>query len=673
MAAVVCVLAGVAYVVAVAASAPNLGSLTPVDQGQSSVLYAADGSPLGYVQSDDFRIPVSYDQMSPDLRNATVATEDEHFYQHKGVDYTGILRAAVADLTTGQSEQGASTITQQLVKQLYLPQENHTLAFKIREAKLALDVENHHTKEWILNSYLNTVPYGTNGGRTAIGVEAAAQTYFSKPAKDLTLEQSALLAGLPQAPSVYNPITDPSAAITRRNQVLNDMARNRMISPGQAAESSQTPLDLHPSTAVSHRREPYFFDYVQDQMIQRYGADAYRRGGLKVYTTVDPRLQQAGRQAIQKQLGRPGDPQAALVSVDPTSGAIKAMATNTDYNTTPFNLVTQGQRQPGSTFKAMVLATAINQGVDPNQTFYISKPLDLNPPGFGPWHVTTFDNNYGGRMNLAKATLISDNTVYAQLDLDLGPQNVANTARAMGITSPLSGTPAEGLGGLTQGVTPLELASAYATLADGGIRRNPTAITRVVFPDGHTDDLSQPTGQRAFSDGVATGVTQILQQDLASGTAKPANIGCPDAAKTGTTSDFKDAWLTGYSPHLSTAVWMGYSNGRPMQAVHGVTQVTGSTFPAGIWHDYMEQAQGSRCEQFPPPQNQTQLAPFNGQHTAPAPQPPAPGPLPPEALPTPAQPPGANPYEAPPLPPNATTPYSPNPGSQGNQDNPSSP
>jgi penicillin-binding protein 1A len=648
----VLVVAGVAvYVASVVSGTPSISSLTPHEAGQSSIVYAGDNSVLGYARSSEFRVPVSSQAVSPNIKNATVAIEDEHFYQHGGVDFSGIVRAMLADLTSGKTVQGGSTITQQLVRALYIPTAERTIDRKIREAKLAHDLEAHQSKDWILNSYLNVVPYGTNNGRTATGVEAASEIYFSKHANDLTLDQAALLAGLPQAPSTYNPFRDPDAAMARRNDVLGRMAKDKMISPSEAAQASAAPLGLKPSPDIDRQREPYFFDYVQDQMIDRYGVAAYRTGGLKIYTTIDPRLQDDARRAIHNQLSEPGDPASALVSIDPATGGIKAMASSTDHASHPFNLAVQGHRQPGSTFKAMVLATAIRQGIDPNATFYTSKPLDLDLPGYGHFHVDTFDRHYAGRENVTKATLTSDNTVFAQLDLDVGPQEVANTAKAMGITSKLEGLPAEGLGGLREGVTPLELADAYATLAAGGVHRAPEAIAKVVFPDGHVDDPGAPAQTRAFSDGVASAVTQILQQDLQSGTAKDANYGCPAAGKTGTTDDYKDAWFAGYTPSLATSVWVGYpATAQPMQDVHGM-QVTGGTIPADITRDYMQRARGQNCEPFPPPTEPAQLSPFKGHYTAPEPPPPPPPVPQPEPPPDqPLPPPGYDPrfYETPP-------------------------
>ena len=606
----------VGYVAATAASAPNLGELKAIDKGSSSLILAADGSRLGYVQSDEVRTPIPEHQMPEDVRDATVSIEDERFFEHDGVDYEAIVRAGVKNITSGETVQGGSTITQQLVRALYIKDAQRNFDRKIREAKLASEFEKRHSKQYILKEYLNSVPYGTVNGRTAIGIEAAAETYFSKHARDLTLSEAALLAGLPQAPSQYNPFRSPQAAIERRNEVLTKMAENGYISRRRANRAAQTSLGLEQGRRYTTKREPYFFDFVSEQLIERYGVAVYRRGGLKVHTTIDPRLQEAGRNAINNQLNLPGDPSSAVVAIDPATGYIKAMASSGTYGDRSFNLAAQGHRQPGSAFKTMVLTTAIRKGVDPNSTFYTSKPLSLDIEGYGPWKVQTYDKSYGGTMDLVQATLKSDNTVYAQLDVDLGPKEVRETAKLMGITTKLDAVPSEGLGGLRLGVSPLEMANAYATLAAGGIRSKPKAIKRVEFTDGKSDDLGKPERKRVFPDGVAYEVTKILEQNVQSGTGTKASIGCPAAGKTGTTDNFNDAWFVGYTPKLATSVWVGYPNAlQEMRGVHGI-DVAGGTFPAQIWHDFMVVAKGSDCDSFPTPEDPVEFSPFHGKHSS---------------------------------------------------------
>jgi len=609
-------LSAVGYVIAIAATGPDIEKLKPIDKGESSSVYAADGSLLGYVQSDIVRQEKPWRDLPVELRQGTVAIEDERFYEHSGVDPEGIIRAGVKNLTSGKTVQGGSTITQQLVRALYLHDPKQDIKRKIREAKLAQELEDEHSKRWILQQYLNTVPYGTVRGRTALGAEAAAQVYFSKSAKDLTLSESAMLAGLPQAPSQYNPFQNPRAALERRNDVLQAMADSGFVSQERATKAMEKGLGLKRSTKYERRREPYFFDYVEQLLIEKYGVAVYRRGGLKIHTTIDPKMQEQGRQAIESQLNQKGDPSSAVVSIEPKTGYIRAMASSGTYNDRTFNLAAQGHRQPGSSFKTMVLVTAIRQGVDPRRTFYTSKPLNLQIPGYGFWKVKTYDNSYGGNMDLVRATLKSDNSVYAQLDVDLGPKKVAETAKDLGITSKLEGVPSEGLGGLGQGVSPLEMARAYATLANGGKRHKPIAIRKVVFRDGKTDDsLGKSKGKQVVPDWVAYETTKILEQNVEKGTGTKAQIGCPAAGKTGTTDNFNDAWFVGYTPNLATSVWVGYPNAlREMRAVHGIS-VAGGTFPAQIWGSYMNQAKGSDCNEFKKPSSSPQWSPFHGKNS----------------------------------------------------------
>jgi len=459
------------------------------------------------------------------------------------------------------------------------------------------------------------VPYGTVDGQTAVGVQAAAQTFFDKPAKNLTLEESALLAGLPQSPSKLNPFQNPREALERRNEVLRKLADLGYISDARAQEARSAPLGVRRGDLYIKIREPFFFDYVKQQLIDRFGVNTVRKGGLRVYTTIDPKLQKAGREAIDSTLPYPGDPSSAVVAIDPRTGYIKAMASSSKYKHDQYNLAAQGKRQPGSAFKTFVLSTAIKRGVNPYSTSYVSRPLDLKTEDYGPWKVQTYDQSYGGSMNLVRATLRSDNTVYAQLDLDLGPKSVAETAKSMGITTKLDGYPAEGLGGLTRGVSPLEMANAYATLASGGMRNKPIAILRVKFPDGEVEELGKPKRERVLSDAQAYEVTKILKQNVTGGTGRAANIGCPSAGKTGTTDNFNDAWYDGFTPYLATAVWVGYPDAlREMRSVHGIS-VAGGTFPAQIWKKFMDVAKGSNCGDFPQPKSRISWSPFFGRYS----------------------------------------------------------
>jgi penicillin-binding protein 1A len=617
---VVGVIAAVGYVLHVAGTAPALATLRPILSYGSSQVFAANGTRLGFIQSDDLRSPVGWNEIPTYLKDATVAIEDQRFYKNDGVDLTGIFRSAVKDLTHGAALQGGSTITMQLVRNLYLGGNQHTLKQKIIEAKLAIDYNEHHSKHSILTSYLNSVPYGTVGGQTATGVQAAARIFFDKPASELDLEQSALLAGLPQAPSEYNPFQDPRTARKRRNEVLAKMAELHYISAVQASVTERAPLEVHLGTFYSQRSEPFFFEYVREQLLHRYGAKAVEQGGLRVYTTIDLNKQRLARKAIAEVLNEPEDPASAIVTIDPHNGDIEAMAESESYEKSQFNLAADGHRQPGSTFKAIDLADALSRGIDPNSTYYLSHTLEPGWLASEPnYKVETFEGtSLNKSINLVNATLASDNTVYAQLAADLGEPTITQTAYKMGVKTHLSSYPAEALGGLTLGVTPLEMADVYATLADGGWRNSPIAITKVVFPDGHVDhDWGTPNRVKVLSEGVTAEETNILHQNVESGTATRSAINCTTAAKTGTTSELVDAWLDGYTPRYATVVWMGYPNKRvSMTDVHGEPQ-QGGYLPAEIWHDYMATVtEGQPCIPFPEPKEPISYQPFFGKYAS---------------------------------------------------------
>jgi penicillin-binding protein 1A len=610
------VIAAVGYVLSVAQSAPSLDSLTPKLAGATSQVYAANGTRLGFIQSDVLRSPITSAQMPEDLRNATVAIEDQRFYQNNGVDLTGIFRSAVKDVLHGQTLQGASTITMQLMRNLYLGSDTHTFKQKIEEAKLAIEYNKHHSKRSILTDYLNSVAYGTVGGQTALGVQAASRIFFDESAYQLNLQQAALLAGLPQAPSQYNPFLYPAAALQRRNEVLAKMAELHYITRARETTAKAAPLEVKHGDYYTRRQESFFFEYVRKELVRRYGLNTVEQGGLKVYTTVDLKMQDEARKAIAQVLDEQGDPASAIVTIDPHNGYIKAMAESESYDQSQYNLASQGHRQPGSTFKAIDLADALSRGVDPNSTYYVSHTLAPGwLAGYPTYEVKTFENTSSNKsINLVQATLASDNTVYAQLAADLGEETVTQMAYKMGVREHLHSYPAEALGGLTVGVSPLEMADVYATLADGGWRNTPIAITKVVFPDGHTDsNWGKPHRVKVLSDGVTAEETNILHQNVLGGTATRSAIDCPTAAKTGTTSNLVDAWLDGYTPNYATSVWMGYPNKLiPMTDVHGEPQ-QGGYLPAEIWHAYMAAVtEGEPCSEFPAASEPISYQPFFG-------------------------------------------------------------
>jgi penicillin-binding protein 1A len=612
----------VAWVLKTANEAPPLSSLKQKDPGSTSAVYAADGTRLGYIQADDLRMPVDSGEIPAVLKQATVAIEDQRFYKHKGVDYEGIIRAAFKNLAEKKTVQGGSTLTMQLVRNLYTEDYKRSgiegYKRKLREAKLAEELEQGHSKNWVLSKYINTVPYGTVGGQTAVGAGAAARIYFNKRVGDLTLSEAAMLAGMPQAPSDYSPVLASDKTKARRNEVLRKMAELKMISPATAAAEQAKGLGLHMQRYFAHRRERFFFDYIQSELIKEYGEATVKLGGLRVYTTIDLKKQSQARTAIKQQLAGAG-PSSAIVSIDPSNGDIVAMASSADYGKSKYNLAAQGKRQPGSTFKVVALMTALREGVNPDTTHYVSRsPTHIDAPQCGaPFDIKTYGGRGAGDLTLHRATLKSDNSVYIQLAADLGPDKVKETARMMGITSPLFGYCAETLGGLKHGVSPLEMASAYATIASGGYRNRPRAIRKVVFPDGHSELPRRWRVHRtkAFDDGVTYEATKILRDNIQGGTGTKAAFGCPAAGKTGTTDHNTDAWFAGFTPRLATAVWVGYPTGGVyMNSQYFGGPVDGGTFPALIWGTYMKQAVGKYCGDFKQPTQPFVSQPFFGHY-----------------------------------------------------------
>ncbi|HTN24702.1 MAG TPA: transglycosylase domain-containing protein [Solirubrobacteraceae bacterium] len=614
------VLSAIGYVVGLANSAPDLASLRAQDPGRLSTVYAADGQKLGTIQNDVLRAPIDTKEMPQNVRDATVAIEDQRFYQHKGVDFEGVIRAALKNVTSGKTVQGGSTLTMQLIRNIYISGER-TFSRKVREAKLAEELENVHPgragKEWILTKYLNSVPYGTNGGQTAVGIQAAARAFFDKPASELNLQEAALLAGLPQAPSAYNPFREPARATARRNDVLRKMRDEGYISAGAAQDAIGAPLNLHPNGYFQQKRESYFFDYVTDELIKEYGIKTVRSGGLRINTTIDLDLQKKARAAIAKSLNFPGAPSSAIVSIDPSNGYIRTMASSAKYKDSKFNLAADAKRQPGSSFKVMALVAAVNAGVNPATTVYPSGHFKEFVPKYGDIDVNCYGGRCsGGSKNLIAATLSSDNTVYIRLALDLGPDKVKAAARGLGITSKLQGLPAETLGGLSRCCSPLEMADAYATIASGGWRNKPKAITEVRFPDGKVDDLSKPIRHKAFDSAAMYEVQKILEQNIQSGTGRRANIGCPAGGKTGTTDKNQNAWFVGFTPHLATSTWVGFPKGNiAMPNLFHGGPVDGGTFPAEIWGNYMKAAKGKFCGEFPKPDHPFKPRPFKSRYS----------------------------------------------------------
>jgi len=547
---------------------------------------------LAVLRGSEARTLVAYDDIAPAMRHAIVAIEDRRFWEHDGIDLRGIGRALIADLRHKKVVEGGSTITQQFVKNA-LERDQKTIGRKVREAAFAWQLERSRAwpKKRILQEYLNTIYFG-NG---AYGVQQAALTYFDHGAKDLTVAEAALLAGIPADPNRYDPVANPRRALERRRLVLTAMLDESKITPTEYAQAAGTDLPAPESIRLPGTEGPaqHFVNYVKQQLIDEYGSAQVFGGGLKVRTTIDLDLQQYARQAISKWLTDSEGPSAALVAIDPRDGAVRAMVGGNNYRKSQFNLAVQGVRQPGSAFKPFVLATALREGVSP-ATQFESKPISIDL-GDRYWSPANYDDAYLGAIDLEQATIESDNAVYAQLTQLVGPRNVAGTARRLGIRSRLEPVYSIGLG--TESVTPLELARAYATLAHGGRRADGTLFgnrPRVIeeVTRRGAKRFNKAKGFDALTSMQAGVVNSILQKAVRFGTGERAYLpDRPVAGKTGTTENYGDAWFVGYTPQLAVAVWVGYPTTlKPMLTEFQGEAVTGGSFPALIWKSFAEKA-----------------------------------------------------------------------------------
>jgi len=584
----------VGLVTAIAGEIPALDP-SRIHNQTDGFIYANNGRVLSVLRGSQSRILLRSYQISPLMKQAIVAIEDKRFYEHRGVDVRGIMRALWADMRGGRAVQGGSTITQQFVKNTYTNNQR-SIARKLREAALAWQLEQRWSKDRILTAYLNTIYFG-NG---AYGVEQAAQTYFhhgAGPGK-LTLWEAALLAGIPEDPAAFDPATNQKGARARRNLVLKEMFDQGDISRAVYGNATRRPMPSPQAIRLPGDQGPaqYFANYVKQQLVDRYGSGRVFGGGLKVYTTIDLKLQKMARNSIGHWLTSPTGPTAALVSIDPRDGRILAMFGGNNFRKSQFNLAVQGERQAGSSFKPFVLATALKEGVAPSTTF-VSKPVTINAGG-RLWEVHNYEDEYLGSITIQQATAYSDNAVFAQLTKLVGPQNIANTAKSLGIKSRLQPYFSIGLG--AQGVNPLEMARAFSAFANGGKRidgrrfgNEPRVITKVATEKGRPIDDNTARPVQTLSEENAALVTSLLQNVIKYGTGKAAALagGRPAAGKTGTTENYGDAWFVGYTPQLVTAVWVGYPNDvRSMSYQFHGKPVAGGTFPALIWKSFMERA-----------------------------------------------------------------------------------
>jgi len=574
----------------VSAVASDLAALEPTKTKQVEQLgyiYASDGKTvLAVLHGDESRVVVSSDEIAPVMKQAIVSVEDRRFWQHRGVDFRGIMRAVWADVRHKKLVQGGSTITQQFVKNTYTKRER-TVSRKLKEAALAWQLERRWSKDRILTAYLNTIYFG-NG---AYGVEMAARVYFHSHASRLTLPQAALLAGLPASPGAFDPVENPSRARLRRATVVNLMVQQGLITRKDAVEANRAPLPKAKNVRLpaGKSRQPYFAEYVKQQLVPYYGSGTVFGAGLKIYTSIDLDIQRLAEDAIKKLLPDRHGPAASLVAIDPRDGRVLAMVGGRNFHKSQFNLAVQGERQAGSAFKPFVLATALSQGISPETTF-TSKPTVINL-GDKLWAVNNYENSYLGTIDLNDATTYSDNAVYAQLTAQVGPKSVARMARRLGITSHLDDYFAIGLG--VNAVNPLEMARAFGTFANGGERvdgsllgNRPRAVMRVV--EGKRVDRNEAVERPVLDPNQNAILTSMLEDVIRSGTGKRAALGDRIAAgKTGTTENYGDAWFVGYTPQLVTAVWVGYPNKlKPMLTEFDGLPVAGGTFPALIWKEF---------------------------------------------------------------------------------------
>jgi penicillin-binding protein 1A len=607
--------------VSIASDLPSLTRFSQFKDEQSSYLYDDLGHPIGVVSQQN-RVIVTPSQIPRIVKEAVISIEDKRFETNSGIDIRGIARAFVADLRHKGNVQGASTIEQQFIKNALQAQSHRTIFEKLREAALAYQLSHKWSKEKIITAYLNTIYFG-NG---AYGIEAAAQTYFGHevnhlgcgmPGHQLCVQQlqpweAALLAGIIQSPTEYDPATNPMDARARRDVVLRQMLEQGYLRRPVYEESVKQALPA-PGEVQAPREQTvegvdagYFTSWVQQQIIERYGAPRAFDGGLRIKTTLDLELQRAGEQAINNYLAYPAGPSASLVVIENSTGEVRAMVGGRNYDESPFNLATEGERQPGSSFKAFDLAAALEDGISPGSVWPSKEKVFIVPNTRGQERFVVHNDEgaYSGSNTLAGATTFSDNSIYAEVGLKVGTRRIAALAHRMGITTPLSTNPAMTIGGLTVGVTPLDMAHAYETIAHGGQRvsgsmvehHQPVGIQEVSaggrpLPDGSHLDRNRVQVEPVLPPSIAETETSILETVVQYGTGRAAAIGQFAAGKTGTTSNYGDAWFVGWDSKYTVAVWVGYPNKLiPMSTDFNGGPVLGGTFPALIWHDFMTSA-----------------------------------------------------------------------------------
>jgi penicillin-binding protein 1B len=556
------------------------------------------------------RTPVELSRVPRDLADAILAVEDKRFFAHGGLDPIRILGAAIANLKPGDELQGGSTLTQQLVKNYYLTHER-TLSRKVKEAFMALVLETKYDKREILEAYVNEIYFGQQGSSSIAGVGEASKHYFSKDVGQLTLGESALLAGLIANPGLYNPYANPERAKARRDLVLRLMLEQERMTPEEHAAAVREPI-LVAGRRPELNSAPYFVDFVLDQLKEQYGQDALTSEGLRVFTTLDMRAQRHARRSLVEGLqhleeGYPslrktaGQLEGAIVVIDPHTGYVKALVGGRDYARSQFNRVTQAMRQPGSTFKPFVYLTAFRSKTKEGASYTTVTAISDDPftltSGGKNWTPQNYDGQTHGIVTLRAALENSYNIATARLAMDVGLKRIVETARAVGIESPLRAVPSLALGAFE--VTPLEMAAAFTTLANGGIRANPLTIVQVVDREGRTLETREIKMKRVLDAESVYLTNSLLQGTFERGTATSARrLGYrqPAAGKTGTTSDYKDAWFVGYTPNLLALTWVGYDSNRPLR-------LTGSAAALPIWTRFMLAYTAGEAADFSAPED----------------------------------------------------------------------
>ncbi len=570
---------------------PQIEDFTPTEAALTSRIYANDGTLIATFHGEENRELVGLDQIPQNLINAVLAIEDERYYQHPGFDLEGIIRSLIINVATGDVEQGATTITQGYVKNVYMPEEKYEITYerKLKEVILAYQLEQIYSKDEILEKYLNTVYLGEG----AYGVQAAAKIYFNKDVGYLNLGECAMIAGMLQT-YLHSPYIDMEAAVNRRNLVLTNMLRLGYLSQDDYEDTIREPIiTQRPREETERAFALYFVEHVKQELIAKYGVERVFKGGFEIYTTLDPEMQVYAENAIREVLPDPEDPAAALVSIDPSNGYIKALVGGNDFSDMKFNLATQAKRQPGSTFKIFALLAAMEQGISPYMTFNPNGPVIFDIFGSEPWEVGNYNNQVFefNEMPILEATVKSINVVYSQLIMRVGAYHIAKIAMDMGIETALNPYPAIGLGGLTIGVSPLEVAAAFATIANYGVKNEPVAILKVVDDTGLVLEEYQPQGTQVITPITAYRAIEIMQQAVLRGTGTRARLeDRPVAGKTGTTQEAENAWFTGFTTNLVTCVWMGYPEENVKMGVIHDMRVAGGAQPAMIWNLYMKEA-----------------------------------------------------------------------------------